>query len=249
MTLAVVNFDCELMLNRTQSSSSDALDIRRAIASQLRDALQELPHTPFEWSSFDPVSALRSGDQAEGNTADLRLPALTKLLCTAPARGPELRALWNECVVSAAFAVRLAPMLRVDAQTCAVAALLHRLGDLLTLRAIGALEHAMRVRLDAASRADLCAEHGAELLDRVVRAWGVAPRAAATAAEWRRLREFPSAAAEATVVYLARLFAIERLSPQFCALGMIEHACEEAGIDAANLEKLRDDAMTGLPVV
>jgi len=54
------------------------------------------------------------------------------------------------------------------------------------------------------------------------------------------LREFPSAA-EATVVYLARLFAIERLSPQFCALGLIERACEEAGIDAAAMEQLRDD--------
>lgn len=237
------------MLNRTQPSASEALDIRREIASQLRAVLQELPPTPFDWSTFDPAIALRLGGDADGNTPDLRLTALSKLLCTAPARGPELRALWNECVVTAAFAVRLAPMLRVDAGTCAVAALLHRLGDLLTLRAIGTLEHAMRVRLDAASRADLCAEHGGELLDRVVRAWGVAPRAAATAAEWRRLREFPSAAAEATVVYLARLFAIERLSPQFCALGMIEHACEEAGINAADLEKIRDDAMVGLPVV
>jgi len=229
------------MLNRTQSSGNDALDIRRAIASQLRDALQEVPHTPFDWSAFDPASALRNGGPADGNTPDLRLTALTKLLCTAPARGPELRALWNECVVTAAFSLRLAPILGADSRTCAVAALLHRLGDLLTLRAIGTLEYAMRVRLDAASRADLCAEHGGELLDRTVRAWGVAPSAAATAAEWRRLREFP-AAAEATVVYLARLFAIERLSPQFCALGMIEHACEEAGVSAAALEQLRGDA-------
>lgn len=235
------------MLNRTQPSGSDALDIRREIASQLRDALLEVPHTPFDWSTFDPSSALRASGDANGNTPDLRLTALTKLLCTAPARGPELRALWNECVVTAAFSLRLAPMLRADAGTCAIAALLHRLGDLLTLRAIGTLEHAMRVRLDAASRADLCAEQGGELLDRTLRAWGVAPLAAATAAEWRRLREFPSAAAEATVVYLARLFAIEHLSPQFCALGMIEHACEEAGLDADTLEQLRGDS--GIPPV
>jgi hypothetical protein len=220
----------ELMLNRHQSSRSDALDIRRAIASQLRDALQELPLTPFDWSTFDAAIALRGSRETEGNTPDLRLTALTKLLCTAPARGPELRALWNECVVTAEYSLRLAPMLHADRETCAVASLLHRLGDLLTLRAIGTLEYAMRVRLDAASRADLCAQHGGELQGRTVRAWGVAPRAAATAAEWRRLRDFPSAAAEATVVYLARLFAIEQLSPQSCALGMIEHACEEAGI-------------------
>jgi HD-like signal output (HDOD) protein len=228
------------MLNRTESSGNDALDIRRAIAVQLRESLQELPPAPFDWTSFDPVVALRNGSQA-GHTPDLRLAALAKLLCSAPARGPELRALWNECVATAEFSLRLAPMLRADRDICAIAALLHRLGDLLTLRVIGTLEFAMRVRLDAASRADFCAEHGGELLDRTVRAWGVPARAAATAAEWRRLREFPSAAAEATVVYLARLFAIERLSPQFCALGMIEHACEEAGIEAAALESLRGD--------
>jgi hypothetical protein len=228
------------MLNRPESKVSDALDIRRTIASQLRDALQEPPHTPFDWSTFDAATALLSGREAD--TPDLRLAALEKLLCTAPARGPELRALWNECVATAAYSLRLAPVLGADAETCTVASLLHRLGDLLTLRAIGTLEHGMRVRLDAASRAVLCAEHGGELLDRVVRAWGVAPRAAATAAEWSRLREFPAVSPEATVVYLARLFAIERLSPQFCALGMIEHACEEAGIDAAALERLRGDA-------
>ena len=132
--------------------------------------------------------------------------------------------------------------------TCAVAALLHRLGDLLTLRAIGKLEHAMRVRLDSASRADLCAEHGGALLDRTVRAWGVAPHAAATAAEWRRLREVPAAAPDAMVVYLARLFAIERLSPQFCALGMIEHACEEAAISATAVEQLRGDVTIAIAV-
>jgi len=229
------------MLNRTQSSASNALDLRRAIATQLREALQELPATPFDWSTFDPAMAL--------STADLRVAALTKLLCTAPARSPELRALWNECVVTAAFALRLAPMLNADPNNCAVAALLHRLGDLLTLRAIGTLEFAARVRLDAGSRADLCAEHGGVLLERTARAWGVPARAVATAAEWRQLREFPPAASEATVLYLARLFAIERLSPQFCAIGMIEHACEEVGVDVGVLEALRQDATIGLAVV
>ena len=45
------------------------------------------------------------------------------------------------------------------------------------------------------------------ILERAVRAWGVPARAAATAAEWRRLREFPGAAADAAAVYLSRLFA------------------------------------------
>jgi hypothetical protein len=69
----------------------------------------------------------------------------------------------------------------------------------------------------------------------------VPPRAAATAAEWRRLREFPGAAPEAATVYLARLFAIERISPQFCAPGVLEHAMEEAGLDARIADEIRGD--------
>ncbi|HEV7607144.1 MAG TPA: HDOD domain-containing protein [Steroidobacteraceae bacterium] len=226
------------MLNRTKASSSDALDTRRAVTAELRDFLREGPPTPIDWSTFDPALALRDG----GVTPDLRLQSMTRLLCTAPARSAELRALWNECIVTAAYALRLAPMLRADPGTTAVAALLHRIGDLLTIRAIGFIEHGLRVRLDAPAKADLCAEHGGEILDRVVRAWGVPPRAAAIAAEWRRLHEFPGAAAEATAVYLARLLAIELLAPQFCAPGMVEHACEEAGVDPGTLSGLRRDA-------
>jgi hypothetical protein len=75
----------------------------------------------------------------------------------------------------------------------------------------------------------------------VVRSWGVPPRAAATAAEWRRLREFPGAAADAAAVYLARLFALELVSPQFCAPGVVEHAMEELGLDAGKLAPVRSD--------
>jgi hypothetical protein len=144
-------------------------------------------------------------------------------------------------VATAAYALRIAPYLRADPNICAMAGLLHRLGDMLTIRAIGVVEHESRLRLDAASKADLCAEHGNVQLERVVRAWGVPPRAAATAAEWRRLREFPGAAVEATVVYLARLFAIALLTPQYCAPGMMEHAIEEAGLDGRQLDGLRGD--------
>ena len=66
-------------------------------------------------------------------------------------------------------------------------------------------------------------------------------RAAATAAEWRRLRDFPDAAADAAAVYLSRLIAIELIAPRFCAPGVIECAAEEMGLDAASLADLRGD--------
>src|SRR5206468_5579171 len=107
--------------------------------------VREVPPAPFEWSSFDPGAALGEA----GATTGLRLAALQRLLCTSPARSAELRGLWNESVITAAIAWRIAPDLGGDPHTAAIAGLLHRLGDILTIRAIAAIEHAAQVRLDA----------------------------------------------------------------------------------------------------
>src|SRR6476659_3049315 len=181
------------MSNRTNTVPHAALDARRVIAAQLRERVREVPPAPFEWSDFDPAAAVGGA----GATPDLRLTALQRQLCTSPARSAELRGLWNESVITAAFAWRVAPNVGGDPHTAAIAGLLHRLGDILTIRAIAAIEHTAQVRLDAVGKADLCAELGVGLLDRTLRARGVPVRAAATAAEWRRLRDFPDAAADA----------------------------------------------------
>jgi hypothetical protein len=48
-----------------------------------------------------------------------------------------------------------------------MAGLLHRLGDMLTIRALATVEHDAQVRLDSVGKADLCAELGIGLLDRL----------------------------------------------------------------------------------
>ncbi len=213
------------------------------LPSQLRESLKELPSTPFDWSTFDPALALRSGGrQGDANTPDLRLAALTKLLCTAPARAPELRALWNECVVTASFSLRLAPL-----SAC-------RFRHLCDCRAAASTGRPAHPAVDRHARthharAPRCRHPGGPVRRAWRRVCSTVPCAPGAFRPMPRpprpsgadLREFPSAAAEVTVVYLARLFAIERLSPQFCALGMIEHACEEAGVDAAAVDELRGD--------
>jgi hypothetical protein len=226
------------MSNRSNTAPSAALDARRVIAAELRERIREVPPAPFDWATFDPAAALG----AQGASPDLRLASLQRLLCTSPARSAELRGLWNESVVTAAFAWRLAPDFGGDPGTSASAGLLHRLGDILTIRAIAAIEHAAKVRLDAVGKADLCSELGVCLLDRTLRAWGVPVRAAATAAEWRRLRDFPDAAADATAVYVGRLLALELISPQFCAPGAVDSATGEAGLPTGRLSELRSDA-------
>jgi len=230
--IRAVTSGCELMLNRPNTAAREALDARHAISFEMRERLRVLPPSPFDWAGFDPEAALFGNAGAP----DPALTTLARMLCDAPARSAELRTLWNECVATAAFALRLAPLLGADAKASSVAGLLHRLGDMLTIRAIGSFEHTTQQRIDVTTKADLCAIHGGEVLERVVRAWSVPPRAAATAAEWRRLREFPGVAADAAAVYLARLLAIEAFSPQLCAPGLIELAAEEVGLDPARLD-------------
>jgi HDOD domain-containing protein len=230
------------MSNRTNIAPHATLDARRVVAAGVRERLREVPPAPFDWAGFDFSTALRT----DGAAPDPRLAAMQRQLCASPARSAELLGLWAESVMTAAFAWRIAPDLGADAHTAASAGLLHRLGDILTIRAIGAIEHVAQVRLDPMGKADLCAELGVGMLDRTLRAWGVPVRAAATAAEWRRLRDFPDAAADAaadaTAVYLGRLFALELISPQFCAPGAVTAAALEAGLRVESLSGLRADA-------
>jgi hypothetical protein len=223
------------MSNRSNTAPIVALDARRSLTAQLRSLVRDVPPSPCAWAEIDWNAAFA------GSAGDPRLSQLSALLCDAPARVAELRALWNESVATSAFAWRLAPHLGADQETSALAGLLHRLGDALTIRAIATLEHATGVRLDAASKADLCAEHTNGLLEQAVRAWGVPPRAAAMAAAWRRLRDFPGAAADAAVVPLARFMAIERVSPRFCAPGIVESAAEELDVSPAVIGRVRDE--------
>jgi hypothetical protein len=223
------------MLNRP-TVRREPLDARHAISREMRERLREIPPSPLDWEGFDPQSVLLENDCSPA------LATLASLLCAAPARATELRALWRESMATAVFALKLAPLLGADAGSSAIAGLLHRLGDMLTIRAIGVFEQAEHQRIDATSKAELCATYGVDLLERVLRDWRVPPRAAATAAGWRRLREFPGAAAEATTVYLARLLAIEAISPEFCAPGLIELAAEEAGLDYQELRSTTENA-------
>jgi hypothetical protein len=236
--MSAVSHGDELMSNRTNIAPHAALDARRVVAAGLRERVREVPPAPFDWAGFDFGAALRM----DGAAPDPRLAAMQRQLCASPARSAELLGLWTESVMTAAFAWRIAPDLGADAHTAAGAGLLHRLGDILTIRAIAAIEHAAQVRLDPVGRSDLCAELGAGMLDRTLRAWGVPVRVAATAGEWRRLRDFPDAAADATAVYLGRLFALELVSPQFCAPGAVTAAALDAGLSAERLSGLRADA-------
>ena len=221
------------MLNRSNTAPAIALDARRALAARLRELVRQIPPAPCAWSGIDWEGLFA------GASADTGLGQLSRLYCDAAGRVTELRGLWNESIATAAFAWRIAPHLGAEPAASATAGLLHRLGDALTLRALASIEESSGMRVDAAAKANLCAEHANTVLDEAVRVWQVPTRAAAMASGWRRLRDFPAVASDAAVVHLARFMAIERVSPRFCAPGMVESAAEELKVDAGVLREVR----------
>ena len=76
------------MLNRPNTVAREALDARHALSLEMRERLREFPPSPFDWAGFDPESALL------GISASPDLASLARVLCVAPARSTELRALW-----------------------------------------------------------------------------------------------------------------------------------------------------------
>src|SRR4051812_45403738 len=104
------------MSNRSGTAPSAALDARRVIAVELRERVRDVLPAPFDWAGFD-AGALRGA----GAALDARLAAMQRLLCASPARSAELRGLWNESVITAAYASRIAPDLGSEADTAATA--------------------------------------------------------------------------------------------------------------------------------
>lgn len=154
--------------------------------------------------------------------------------------------LWREGLATAWSAARLARELELDPRIAAAAGLLHRLGELRVLTALAIAEREAGARLDAPSRAGLCAEYGGQAATRLFAAWNIAGRAASAAVAWRNAPAHGRPPGDAAVVYIGHLLAARILSPEFPAPGL-ESAVEfDFGIgaellvpDAADEERLQ----------
>ncbi|MCC7461907.1 MAG: HDOD domain-containing protein [Gammaproteobacteria bacterium] len=142
--------------------------------------------------------------------------------------------LWREGLATAWSAARLARELELDPRIAAAAGLLHRLGELRVLTALAIAEREAGARLDAPSRAGLCAEHGGQAATRLFAAWHIAPRAASAAVAWRNAPAHGRPPGDAAVVYVAHLLASRILSPEFPAPGLA-HAVKSDFYIAAEL--------------
>jgi hypothetical protein len=224
------------MFNRFANSAAGqarALEARAAVSRRYFTLLRSLPAAPLNFAHYAEWADL----------PDVReLDSLRTAAFTAESRATELDGLWRETLATALSVTRIAAAMQADGRVCVAAALLHRIGDALTLVALAKSEDEAGVRLDAPSRADMCGRESAEVAGRAMRWWCVPPQAAAAATSWRRFGEFAQRNRDFAALYLAHLVAIEWQSPDVCAPGLVDSVAAELGVSASALSSLRPDA-------
>ncbi|MBK6597235.1 MAG: HDOD domain-containing protein [Proteobacteria bacterium] len=210
-----------------------ALQARRDVAEIFTQKLAPLPPAPLDFSAIANWAPLPGRAELE---------SLRDTAFSAAREYPQLRTLWRETVATALCSDRAARAIHADAAAVTAAALLHRVGESLTLAALLRSEAETGVILDAPSRATLVAHHAAEVAERVMRWWCIPAPIAAAALGWRRFGEFPTGPKNSAALYLGHLLAIEWLQPQICAPGIVASVAAEFGLEPATIAAARPDA-------
>jgi hypothetical protein len=221
------------MFNRPIASparQARALEARAAVSRRFSVEARALPAAPLNFGRYASWSLLP--ERAE-------LESLQTAAFSAEGRAPELLALWQETLAAAVCARRVAERFAIDPSACVAAALLHRIGDALALSALARSEDDAGVRLDAPSRADLCATESSPMGQRALRWWCVPPNVAAIVIGWRCFGEYPANDKGPAAVYLAHLLAVEWLSPEVCAPGLVDSVANELGVGVSEARALR----------
>jgi hypothetical protein len=150
-----------------------------------------------------------------------------------PGRDAEGQAFWQEGLAGAVFAARVARLKQAPVASSFMGALLHRAGEALALKILARVELEYRMKLDSSSRREWCANHSAELADRLTRKWNLPDQVALPSGE------LEAASAESMAVYFGRLFAIELLQPELCVPGALDHAAADLGLSAEFVAQIR----------
>lgn len=216
-----------------------ALPHRQAVIASFRSRVKSLPLAPQ--SLLELCESLHSGFDFTA-TEDARVHALADLrrrLFHAPGRESEGRALWREALATSAFAAHLAAEQGAAVSVAAAGGLLHRAGDAFAQKCMALAEFEFGVRMDSPSKSEMCATHGREIAERLVREWELPAAVGVCVVGWRCFGEFASVSPEAGAVYIGHVLAGELLHPYLTASGALEAACSELGMSPATLSNAR----------
>jgi hypothetical protein len=216
------------------------MPLRQAVITSFRSRVKSLPLPPT--SLPDLIESLQSGlNFASEDEAGVRaVTDVRKGLFHAPGREQEGCALWREAVATAAFASQLAREQGVSVGVAACSGLLHRAGEAFAQRSMALAESEHGVRMDTPSKSEMCATHGRDIAERLVREWELPAAVGVCVVGWRRLGEFASVSPEAGAVYVGHVLAGELLHPYLTASGALEAAGSELGMSSTSIARARE---------
>ncbi len=161
------------------------------------------------------------------------------VLFHAPGRELEMRVLWRESLAAAFYARLLATELREDAPLAAGAALLHRLGEVLALRALADAEFNAGQRLLGPVLQEVTAAQNEPLANRAMSLWTLSDELRALLLQWRAADVLTAGCGLARCLSLAQLLAFEQVHAGRATPGVVESACDQAQLPMALLETVR----------
>ncbi len=229
---------------RPAQTSPRALIFQQALAAAFKAHRLNVPRIPQKMPALLDATTRPGFPSLVGPPPDYR-EALCQIRASvfhAPGRDAEAQTRCHEAVATAIFAARLAQLRGASIATVFLASLLHRSGELLALRILARVELEHRIKLDTASCLAWCSSHNDELTRRLVQAWDLSPEVASCALGWAAYCESSDPPRENAALYFGRLFATELLQPEFCVPGALDYAAGDAGLNDADLAKVRAES-------
>ena len=184
----------------------------------------------------EPASALAARPMAAR-----ALETLRDALFAAPGREAEMALLWREALASACYARLIAVHMRFDAPLLTGAALLHRLGEVVALRALARAEQASSLRLVGPVMQQIMEAQTSDLVSRVSRSWGLPGELRLTLLRWRDEQESLQRPRAVTLLMMAQALATELVHAATCTPGLVEVAQHSLGLPVSLLEATRSE--------
>lgn len=160
----------------------------------------------------------------------------------APGREVEMRLLWRESLAAGCYARLFATELSLDAPLLTGAGLLHRLGEVLALRALAQAEFSSGQRLTGAVLQEITAAHNDPLAARAMDAWALADAVRTLLAGWRADAVWTDGELAARHLALVQLIAFEHVHAGRSTPGVVESAFDQLQLPIQLLGTLRNSA-------
>lgn len=205
----------------------------------LGHALERIPSCP---AGFTACVAHLQEQPVRVATQLAALRALQRFrdaLFHAPGREVEMRQMWRETLAAGCYARLLATEIAGDAPLLTGAALLHRMGEVLALRALTHAEFNAGQRLSEEALLEAMAAQNGPLATRAMEQWSISEALRTLLLKWRSEEMWSSEDPSARHLALAQLLAFEHVHAGRSTPGVVETAFDQAQLPQSLLDQLR----------